>query len=127
MLARATSVEARPVQVRQVQRLLPVACLGLVGATFMWLACLAKPGTAAQLARWMEGECEVYSGAVRQESQVYADYFLVRLEARFFHQHADVRLPSASEVNANGACAFERLSFALATAGCDGSCIKHDS
>ena len=103
MLARSTSAEARPVQRRQLFNLLPVAGLGLLGAAFAWLACWAKSGTAAQLGRWTEGECEVYAGAVRQESRVYADYYLVRLEARFYHQQPDLRLPSPSDVNANGA------------------------
>jgi hypothetical protein len=104
VIARSTASEARPEQVRQVKRLAPVACLGLVGAALMWLACWAKPSVVTGLGRWLEGESEIYSGTVRQDTRDYtADYFSVRLEARFYHQHADVRLASPAYVWANGA------------------------
>jgi|EP01044_Picomonas_judraskeda_P006726 hypothetical protein len=91
-IARTTSAKARPVQRLQLKRLIPVACLGLVGAALMWLACWTKPRAGQQ---WVEGSCEIYSGTVSREPE---DKFLVRLDARFFHPS----FPSPAEVWANG-------------------------
>lgn len=119
MVARPISAEARPAQKQQVWRLIPVACLGLVAASCMWLACWLKPGEAAQ-SSWLQGECEVHSGTVRRTPND-PQYYSVRLEAQFYHQHQGLGLSSPADVWANGALAALRP---LSLQACPFACVS---